>query len=100
MSNSNAFPSPCPLCGQTAKTFSEHYDTRYHYFCPNCRELKVHKLVSDSLRQAPAEVREALSAQARALREGEYLNFTRDFDQPMQGQHRSPWKAEVRTRAV
>ncbi|WP_046988176.1 hypothetical protein [Delftia tsuruhatensis] len=100
MSNSNAFPSPCPLCGQTAKTFSEHYDTRYHYFCPNCRELKVHKLVSDSLRQAPAEVREALSAQARALREGEYLNFTRDFDQPMQGQHRSPWRAEVRTRPV
>lgn len=100
MSNTNAYPSPCPLCGQTATTFSEHYDSRHHYFCPNCRELKVHKQVRDSLREAPAEVREALSAQARALREGEYLNFTRDFDQPMQGQHRSPWRAEVRTRPV
>lgn len=60
----------------------------------------MNKLVRDSLREAPAEVREALSAQARALREGEYLNFTRDFDQPMQGQHRSPWRAEVRTRPV
>ncbi|MFC4923587.1 hypothetical protein [Delftia deserti] len=100
MSNTNAFPSPCPLCGQTATTFSEHYDSRHHYFCPGCREIKVNKLVRDSLREAPAEVREALSAQARALREGEYLNFTRDFDQPMQGEHRSPWSAEVRTRPV
>ena len=39
-----------------------------------------------------------LAAQARALREGEYLNFKWDRDQPMQGEHRSPWHAEVRTR--
>lgn len=100
MSNTNAFPSPCPLCGQTARAYSEDYDNWTHYFCPGCREIKVNKLVSDSLPAASVEVREALSAQARALREGEYLNFTRDRDQPMQGEHQSPWSAEVRTRPV
>lgn len=98
MSNTNAFPSPCPLCNQTAEAFSEQYDSWTHYLCPTCREIKVSKLVINRLRAEPAELREQLSAQARALHVGEYLRFGQARGQGMQMDGKTPWQAEVRTR--
>lgn len=98
MSNTNAYPSPCPLCNQTAQAFSEQYDSWTHYICPSCREIKVSHLVINRLRAEPQELREQLSHQAVALRDGEYLRFGQAKGQGIQIEGQTPWQAEVRTR--
>ena len=100
MSNTNAFPSPCLLCNQTAEAYSEDYDSWTHYICPGCREIKVSKLVINRLRAEPQELREQLSHQARTLRVGEYLRFGQAEGQGIQIEGQTPWHAEVRTRPV
>ena len=100
MSNANSFPSPCPLCGQTAQAYSDDYDSWTHYLCPSCREIKVSKLVINRLRTEPQELREQLSHRAAALRDGEYLRFGQAEGQSIQLEGQTPWQAEVRTRPV
>lgn len=100
MSNTNAYPSPCPLCNQTAEAYSEQYDGWTHYICPSCREIKVSHLVINRLRAEPQELREQFSHQAAALCVGEYLRFGYTKGESMQMDGKTPWSAEVRTRPV
>jgi len=67
--------APCPLCNLQCTAYLEDYGKWMHFSCRCCRELKVNKMVISKLRAESNEVREELSQQARALRDGEYLHI-------------------------